>query len=143
MSHLKKEIIAWAKKRIRVHSHNTKPKHLPEDLPEEYTIPNSRHILVKDQSDVPSCTSHAISSALEFLLSNQFNEQVVIDAKDLWDKQLQYGAATDHGDTIIGALFIADKYGVKFETKSGVKGVFFPSKGVEVFPDPLAINLAV
>ncbi len=127
MSDLKKEMDAWAKENVGVYT----PKIKPEDLPKEFRIPNPHNIPVKDQRNTPSCTSHAFASMFEYYLSNHFNEQVVIDADDLWEKQLAHGTATHQGDTFIGVAFIADKYGMKFETKSGIKGIFCPGKGIK------------
>ena len=132
MSDLKKEMDAWAKNNVGVYT----PKIKPEDLPREFRIPNLHNIPVKAQGDTASCTSHAFASMWEYSLSNHFNEQVAIDAKDLWEKQLAHGTATHQGDTFIGVAFIADKYGLKFETKSGIQGIFYPSKGIEITHNP-------
>jgi len=132
MSDLKKEMDAWARENIGVYT----PKIKPEDIPKTFILPNPHNIPVKNQGNSPSCTSHGLASMFERQLSNHFNELVTIDAKDLWEKQLKYGTATDQGDTVIGAFFVADKYGMKFETKSGIKGILRPSKGIEIAYDP-------
>jgi hypothetical protein len=133
MSDLKKEMDAWEKEHVGVYT----PKIKSDDLPSEYRIPNPHNIPVKNQGDTSSCTSHAFALMWEYHLSNHFNERVEIDAKDLWEKQLAYGTAhIEKGDTFTGVVFIADTYGVKFETKSGIKGFFYPSKGIEIIHHP-------
>jgi hypothetical protein len=67
----------------------------------------------------------------EYKLSNVLKEQVLIDVDDLWEKQKKFGTATEKGDTIEDAMKIADEYGMLFKTKSGVKGIFRPTKGIE------------
>jgi hypothetical protein len=128
MADIKEEMAAWMKEHVGINT----PQIKPGDLPEKFIIPNPHNIQVKDQGNTPSCTSHAFATMWEYQLCNHFNESVVIDAQDLWDKQLAHGTATSQGDTFVGVAFIADKYGMKFETKSGIQGIFRPSKGIEI-----------
>ena len=132
MSDLEKEMKAWMKENIQEYV----PKIKPEDLPSKFILPNPRNIPIKNQGNTSGCPSHGLASTWEYTLSNHFNELVIVDAKDLWEKLLKYGTATKDGDTFIGAAFVADKYGMKFETKSGIQGIFRPSKGIEITYDP-------
>ncbi|MDO8668866.1 MAG: hypothetical protein Q7K65_01055 [Candidatus Buchananbacteria bacterium] len=95
------------------------PKH------QSYIIPNPYNIPVHDQGNKNSCTSHGFALMLEYQLSNKFKERTLIDVNDLWKKQKKYGTATENGDYIEGPFIIAEKYGVKFKTDSGKKGIFF------------------
>lgn len=62
----------------------------------------------------------------------------MIDVDDLWEEQLKYGTAVEgKGDTMEDVFKIADEYCMKFQTASGKKGVFKPSKGIEFLSDYL------
>jgi len=102
-----------------------KPKH------KKYIIPNPYNIPVHDQGNKNNCTSHAFSSMLEYQLSEMFKERTLIDVDDLWEKQKKFGTATEEGDRMDGPFIIAEKYGVKFKTDSGKKGIFFLSGRIE------------
>lgn len=96
-------------------------------LPEKCIIPNPYNIPVHDQGKKKNCTSHAFASLIEFHLSNMFKERTLVDVDDLWNKQLKFGTATEEiGDiSTEGPFIIAKKYGVKFKTDSGKRGIYF------------------
>lgn len=102
-------------------------------LPDHYEIPNPYKIPVHDQQGLNNCTSHALALCLEYYLSDCLKERVEIDVIDLWNKQLKYGTASEQGDTLEDAIFIADKFGVLFKTINGRKGIFKMSEGIEFF----------
>lgn len=104
---------------------------MEEKFPKEFRIPNPYDIPIHDQKGKNNCTSHAFATMFEYRLSELFKEQVLIDVDDLWEKQLKYGTATEAGDTMEGVIYIANKYGMLFKTKSGRKGIFKPNKGIE------------
>lgn len=95
------------------------PKH------QKYRIPNPYNIPVHNQGDKNNCTSHAFALGLEYQLSNRFEERTLINVDDLWRKQKRFGTATEKGDFQDGPFIIAEKYGVKFKSDSGKKGIFF------------------
>ena len=101
-------------------------------LPKEYVVPNPFEIPAHVQKDVNNCTSIAVSSMIEYKLSIYFNERVLIDIDDLWEKQKKFGTATENGDTLKDVFVIADEYGVLFKTESGKTGLFKPAKGIEM-----------
>jgi hypothetical protein len=101
-------------------------------LPETFIIPNNYDLPIHDQKDKNNCTSHSIAEMFEYKLSEYFKEQTLIDVDDLWEKQLKYGTATQDGDTMEDAMKTADEYGMLFTTKSGKKGIFRPTKGIEM-----------
>lgn len=97
-----------------------KPKH------QSYIIPNPYNIPVHNQGNKNNCTSHAFALMIEYRLSNKFEELTLVDINDLWEKQKKYGTASEeYGDTLEGPLIIAEKYGIKFETSSGKRGIYF------------------
>ena len=104
-----------------------------EDLPEKCIIPNPYNIPIHDQGDKPSCSTQALAAMCEYELSGILEEQVLIDTDDLWEKQLKYGTANEHGDTIEDCIKISDKYGMLFRTESGKRGIFYREKGFEFF----------
>ena len=81
---------------------------------------------IRNQGKKNNCTSHAIAGAVEIMLSKELGELAIVDADDLWEKQLNFGTATQKGDTISGAIHIAKKYGLKYKTASGKTGVIYP-----------------
>jgi len=95
------------------------PKHQVHIIPNPYDIP------AHDQGEKNNCTSHAFALGLEYQLSEIFKERTLIDVDDLWEKQKKFGTATENGDCLEGPFIIAEKYGVKFKTDSGKKGIFF------------------
>ncbi|MGB8215949.1 MAG: hypothetical protein WCE94_01500 [Candidatus Methanoperedens sp.] len=101
-------------------------KHQRHIIPERYIIPNPYNIPVHDQGNKNNCTSHAFASMIESKLSKKFKERTLVDVDDLWNKQIKFGTATEEGgDSIKGPFIIAEKYGVKFKTDSGKRGIFF------------------
>jgi hypothetical protein len=99
-------------------------------LPEKSIIPDPSP--VHDQGDKNSCTAHAYAAGIEIILSGKLKETVTVDANDLWEKQKNFGTATeDEGDTIHGPAIIAAIHGVKFETESGKKGIFYPRESAQ------------
>lgn len=132
MSELEKNIQEWEDEHFK--------KFEPSDIPAGPIRSknwNTYDLPPHDQGDKNSCTAHAVAMMFEMHLSNDFREPVSIDGDDLWEKQLKFGTATEDGDDFVGVLYIADKYGMKFETKSGIKGILKPSSGVEILEDAL------
>jgi len=101
-------------------------------LPDEYLVPNPYEVPMHVQKDKNNCTSHAIAQIFEYKLSAYFKEKVLIDVDDLWEKQKKYGTVTEEGDSWQDAWNIADEYGMLFNTESGKKGLFRPTKGIEM-----------
>lgn len=95
------------------------------DLPDEFILPNPYNLPVHEQGSENNCTSHAAAGMLEYHLSAILQERSIINVEDLWHKQKTLGTATNDGDYLDGPLKIATKYGVKFTTESGRKGVYF------------------
>ena len=63
-------------------------------------------------------------------LSDIFQERILIDVDDLWDKQLRYGTAIEEiGDSFDGPFNMAAKYGIRFTRDSGKTGTLFLSEG--------------
>ena len=101
-------------------------------LPKRVFIDNPYNIPIHDQKDKNNCSSHAFAAMYEYHLSAYFKERTLVDVDDLWDKQLKYGTATEHGDTLEDVMKVADEYGVLFTTDSGKTGLFKPTKGIEM-----------
>lgn len=100
-------------------------KHLKK-LPSKCIIPNPYNVPIHNQNEENSCTSHAFAAMMEYLLSDLFHERISVDVDDLWEKQKKFGTATEEdGDYVIGPFKIAEKYGVKFRTESGKRGIYF------------------
>jgi hypothetical protein len=95
------------------------------NIPKRYIIPNPYNIPIHDQGNKNNCSSHAFATMIEYLLSKEFKERTLVDVDDLWNKQRKFGTATEEGDYIKGPFIIAKKYGVKFKTDSGKRGIFF------------------
>lgn len=101
-------------------------------LPESYEVPNSYNLPVHNQGNKNNCTSHAFASMLEYHLSDKLKERTLVDVDDLWEKQKKFGTATEEGgDFLDGPIIIATKYGVRFITESGKRGIVFIGKKVE------------
>ena len=100
-------------------------------LPEKCGVSNPYNVPVHDQEEKCNCTSHAFSFALELCLSDFFHELALIDVDDLWENQLNYGTANESGDFTSGCIDIIESYGVKFSTKSGLIGRYYPDGYVE------------
>jgi hypothetical protein len=97
------------------------------DLPEKSFIPDPYNVPVHNQGDKNNCTAHAYAASIELTLSRELQERVTVDVDDLWEKQKNFGTATeDEGDTVRGCVIIAAIHGVKFETESGKLGIFYP-----------------
>ena len=95
-------------------------------LPKSYKISNPHNIPIHNQGNKKNCTSHAFASVIEYQLSEQFKERVIVDVDDLWEKQKKFGTAIEErGDSFEGLFMVVEKYGVKFSTISGKKGIFF------------------
>ena len=96
------------------------------EIPESYKTPNPYNVPIHNQGNRKNCTSHAFASVIEYKLSAKFKERVTVDVDDLWEKQKKFGTATEEkGDSFQNLFIVAAKYGVKFITKSGRKGIFF------------------
>ena len=102
-------------------------------LPKKMIIPNPYNIPIHNQGNENNCTSHAFATMIEYKLSKILKERVLIEVDDLWTKQKGYGTAIDRGDTMEGVMFIADKYGMKFQTESGRKGIYRPRCNILFF----------
>ena len=100
-------------------------------LPKKYIIPDTYNIPIHDQGTKNNCTAHALAGMIELTLSRVLKERVIVDVDDLWEKQKKFGTATEKwGDTVSGAVRIAARYGVKFETESGKRGTFLPGSTI-------------
>ena len=96
-------------------------------LPKKAFVPNPYNIPVHNQGRKNNCTAHANATLIEFTLSRILKERVIVDVDDLWEKQKKFGTATEQGgDTLSDSVIIAATYGVKFETASRKKGIFYP-----------------
>jgi hypothetical protein len=94
-------------------------------------VPNPYNLPVHNQGCKNNCTTHAYAASIEYILSRTLKERVAVDVDDLWEKQKKFGTATEQGgDTLSDSLMIAETYGVKFETESGKKGVYYPGRGI-------------
>ena len=101
-------------------------------LPKKSFVPNPYNVPVHDQGDKNNCTAHANAALIELTLSRMLKERVTVDVNDLWEKQKNFGTAIeDEGDTVRGSAIIAAIHGVKFETESGKKGIFYPGISTE------------
>jgi hypothetical protein len=96
-------------------------------LPKKAFVPNPHNIPVHNQGRKNNCTAHSNATLIEYTLSGIFKERVIVDVDDLWLKQKKFGTATEQGgDTLTDSVIVAARYGIKFETDSGKKGIFYP-----------------
>ena len=112
--------IAYAFRKIK-----NNDKKVKIDWEKGYSVPNPYNLPVHDQAGKNNCTSHAIAAMAERHLSDYFKEKTLIDVDDLWQKQREYGTATEEGDIITGPITIMAKYGARFRTDSGKTGTMF------------------
>jgi hypothetical protein len=96
-------------------------------LPKKAFVPNPYNIPVHNQGRKNNCTAYTNATLIESTLSRVLKERVIVDVDDLWEKQKKFGTATEQGgDTLTDSVIIAARYGIKFETDSGKKGIFYP-----------------
>ena len=96
-----------------------------EKFPDNFEIPNPYDIPMRIQGDENNCTSLTFADMYDYVLSDYFKERTLIDVDDLWNKQKEFGTATEEGDLAEGPFNIAIKYGVRFATDSGKTGTLF------------------